>query len=80
MDPLRKSGGAVDLAEDFQRFLQEYLSGIRQFDAPVRALEKARADFPFKREDLLAQRRLRDAQPVRRLAEVQILGDGHKIP
>jgi len=45
----------------------------------VAAHEQARPDQFLQLADLLAERRLRHAQPLRRLAEVQRIGDGKEV-
>src|SRR2546427_338256 len=50
-----------------------------QLHAAMAAHEQARADEVFQLADLLAERRLRHAQPLGRLAEVQRIGDGKEV-
>jgi hypothetical protein len=45
-----------------------------QRHAPARALEQRRADDRLERPDQLAHARLRNAQALRRAAEVQLIG------
>jgi len=44
------------------------------------AREQRRAQFPLQRADGLAERRLRHAQPLRRMAEVQRFRHGDEMP
>jgi len=46
---------------------------------PQAAHEQARTDQVLQLADLLAERRLRHAQPLRRLAEVQRIGNSEEV-
>src|SRR5262249_51002278 len=50
-----------------------------ELDAAPRALEKPHAERLLQHLDLLAERRLRHAEPLRRLAEVALLGHRQEI-
>jgi hypothetical protein len=43
------------------------------------ALEQREADVALEAADLLAERRLREAEPARRAAEVELLGHGDEV-
>jgi hypothetical protein len=61
------------------RFDKERAARIRQENAPARPMEEGDAESPFKRADLLTQRRLRDVKPPRRAPEVSLFGDGDEV-
>jgi hypothetical protein len=42
-------------------------------------VEELDAELPLELADLLAERRLRDLEALRRAAEVQLLGDGDEV-
>ncbi|MCY1182798.1 hypothetical protein D9M73_233760 [compost metagenome] len=75
----RQQHGLVDLLADRPRLVEEQPPGRGQGDAAVGAVEQARADFLFQRLDLLAQRRLGNAQLSGGAAEMQLLGDGDEV-
>src|SRR5579871_4156036 len=79
VDPLGARRRHVDPFQYLQSFLQEALPRIRKLDASVRAFEEPRTYLPFERENLLTQRRLRDAEPIGGLAEMQVLRDRREI-
>lgn len=58
---------------------REQPAGIGQRHPAVGAIEQAHAQFLFQALDLLAQRRLRDAQQFGCPSEVQFLGHRHEI-
>ncbi len=51
----------------------------RQPHAAPRALEQPHAERLFQHLDLLAERRLRHAEPLGRLAEMLLVGDGQEV-
>ena len=53
---------ALDVRQHHLRVLQKDLAGVRQHDAPARALEELRAHVVLERGDLLPQRRLGHVQ------------------
>ena len=59
---------------------QQRLPHHRQPHAAAVAVEQRRAELPFQHPDLLAQRGLRDEQPLRGAGEVQLLGHGDEVP
>ena len=72
--PGRGVGGLDGLA----RLGQERPAGPGQLDAPAPD-EELHAQLTLQALDLEAERRLGDAQPLGRPAEVQLLGDGHEV-
>ncbi len=79
MDPLGARRRKADTFEDIQSFLQEGLPRICQLYASVRPFEEACANLTFERKNLLAQRRLRDAEAICGLAEMEVFGDGDEV-
>ena len=77
--PASVIGGALHVGKDRPGIVEESDAGIGQGDAARLALEQRRADLRFQRADLLGERRLLHAQPLRRPGEVQLLGDGDEI-
>ncbi|MNY48640.1 hypothetical protein D3C86_1839890 [compost metagenome] len=69
----------VQLRQHLARLGQEQPADLAQRHAPVGTLEQAHAQLVLQRLDLLAQRRLGDAQLQGRATEVQLLGDGDEI-
>ena len=65
----------VHLTQDLLRLADNPLSCLGQPHFTFRAFEEFDPEFLFKLPDLLAQRRLADAQPDRGAAEVQLLGN-----
>jgi hypothetical protein len=66
----------IHLAEDLLRFGDDPFPGLRQPDFPLCPIEKSDAEFFFQLPDLLAQRRLTDAQPDGGAAKVQLFRYG----
>ena len=54
-------------------------SRLRQRNLPLRPIQEPYAQLIFEFANLLADRRLRDVQPLRSPAEVQLLCDGNEI-
>lgn len=71
--------GAVGAGQDGARVLQELGAGLCQFDAARQAQEQRRADLALQLLDLLAERRLADAQPRGGAGEMQLVGDHGEI-
>lgn len=69
----------VDLGEDFGDVFVEASAGVGQLDAHPIAVEKTDAELSLEVADLPAERRLGDAQLLRRPAKIQVLGDGVKV-
>jgi hypothetical protein len=67
------------LHHQLSRFIEKYLSGLRQRDAPLISQKEGHAQIFLELADLTAQRRLRDVQLLRRLAEVQVFRDSDKV-
>jgi hypothetical protein len=51
----------------------------RELNPPARPLQQREPELVLERPDLLAERRLRDVQPLRGAAEVKLLRDGHEV-
>src|SRR5262249_51239608 len=76
---LRGAHGALRLCEYLTHLVGERLPGGRDLDAPLRALEERDAGFLLELSDLLAERRLRDAEAPRGAPEVQLLRYGEEV-
>jgi hypothetical protein len=70
----------VHVAEYSLRILPEDLTGLSQLDAPWMSDKQLGSDLPFQLDDLLTQRRLGNAQSLRRDGEMKVLGNGEKVP
>jgi len=79
LDAPRLAGGVLDGLEDLARPHEERGARRGQLDLALVAREQLRADLLLELADLLAERRLGHVQPLRRAAEVQLLGDGHEV-
>src|SRR5688572_366268 len=66
--------------ENDARLLDEQLAGVGQLDVPFRAVEQRDAQLRFQLADLLAERRLAEVEPLRRVAEVKRVGHSDHIP
>ena len=62
------------------RAVQQRAAGDGQLHAVRRAAQQLAAQQPLERADLAAERRLREVQPRRGTAEVELLGDGDEGP
>ena len=62
------------------RFGEKRFAGRGQLDAARLAPEQLDFKLGFEGADLLAERRLLNAQPLCRASHMTLLGDGHKIP
>ena len=62
-----------------RRPISQELSGRSELDPTGSAVEERDAELRFQAPDLLRQRGLRHVQPVRRPAEVELLGDGKEV-
>ena len=69
----------LDLLLDRPGPRQQRRARRRQLDPPAGAIEQAGAERGLQRLDLLAQRRLRQFQPPRRVGEAALLGDRDEI-
>jgi hypothetical protein len=69
----------LNLVERAAGPLGKETAGESQSHAPGRAVEEAMAHQFFETSDLLAERRLSDAQAIRRPAEVQVLRNREKV-
>ena len=79
-------GGASDmddcrfgLVEQAAGFVEQHATGLGELDAALGADQERRADLALEGADLHAERRLRDVEPPRGAAEMQLLGDGHEV-
>jgi hypothetical protein len=75
-DSFDRLGGA---RERRSRLVEEGAAGVRQRDAPSRALEQLRAELVFEVADRLREGWLRQREALRRAAEVQLLGEDHEV-
>jgi len=66
------------LDQELPGFRNESPARVRQADAPLAALEQARAEDVFQPLDLLAERGLADVQAVGRAREMQVLARASK--
>ena len=69
----------VAQGEQLARLGQQMLAGGRQAHALAVALEQLGLQLFLQLLDGDRQRWLRDAQPLRRAAEMQLLGQGHEV-
>ncbi len=75
----RRDDGMLDAIEDRARFGQQRFAGLGQLDAARLAAEQLHLELGFEGADLLAQRRLLDAESFRRAGDMPLLGDGDEI-
>jgi len=71
--------GMLDLPQHRFGFGKQHLAGLRQLDAARLAAEQLHPQLGFERPDLLAQRRLLDAEPVGGARHMPLLGDGDEV-
>ncbi|MNT87679.1 hypothetical protein D3C72_2281270 [compost metagenome] len=79
MGAARQLHGLVHLHQYLSGLVEEAPAGFSQFHPAVGAFQQACADFFFQGLDLLAQRRLGDAQLLGGSTEVQFLGHGDEV-
>lgn len=77
--PAHGGQSRVGLEKRLAGLLQEDLAGQRELDRAPAAIEQSGAHQRLQVEDLLAQPRLGDAEPLRGAAEVPLLGQGHEV-
>ena len=77
--PHRGLDGAVGVIQELAGFAQEYPARGRQLNPPIGALQQLDSDLTFKPANLLAERRLRGAEPRRGAREVQLFRDRHEV-
>jgi hypothetical protein len=77
--PLRVQRRVLDVAQQPLGVDQQRLAGVGRHDAVSGAVEQPDVELPFQRVDLLAQRRLADAEPFRRARDIAFLGDGDEV-
>ena len=71
--------GGIHPVQNVPRPLPQDFAGGGEPDLTARAVEEAGAEFLFQRLYLAGQRRLRNAEPCRRPAEMKLIGDGDEI-
>ena len=69
----------LDLPQDRLRLGKEGLARLGQLYPSRLAAEQLHLKFGFERPDLLAQRRLLDAEPSRRAGDMALLGDRDEV-
>src|SRR5580700_10678547 len=69
----------LDPVEDHPRLGKERLAGLGQLHAAGLAAEQLYFELGFERPDLLAERRLLDAEPLGRARHMPLLGDRDEI-
>lgn len=78
-DRTRLLRSAVGLGEDGVRLLEKSSSRRRKLHPPAGPHKESGFELPLEIADLLAERGLRNPEPVRRGGEAQFFGDGHEI-
>ena len=78
-DPRHHALELLDALDHATRLLEQQRTGWCELHAAGRAHQQLDAERRLERLDALAQRRLRDVQPRRGAAEMQLLGDGHEV-
>ena len=69
----------IHLGENGAGIAEQGPAGVGEADAARQAVEQLRVELALKRLDLLAERRLADANLGRRPREMPLLGDSQKI-
>src|SRR5262249_714604 len=69
----------LDLAEDRAGVGEQRAAGLGQRDAARQPAEQLDVELALERADLLAERRLLDAEPLGRAGDVALLGDRQAI-
>jgi len=67
------------LYHKLSRLIKKDRAGLSQRDAPLVTQKESDAQILFQLADLPTQRRLRDVQLLRSLAEIQVLRNGDKV-
>jgi hypothetical protein len=67
------------MRQNLPRLFQQQRPGLGQFDASRQSTEQQRSHLLFELTDLLAQRRLLDAESFGGSGEMSFLGDGQKM-
>ena len=75
-----EGAGRVHLGEHAPGLDQEDVARAGQAHRPARALHEGKTHLPLQARQLLADRRLRDVQPLRGAPEVQLLREGDEVP
>ena len=68
------------MSQDDSRFLNEEPAGVGQLDMTLGPVEQRNPKFCFQLSNLLAEGRLAEVEPLRRMAEVESVGDGDHVP
>ena len=76
---LRRAHRALGLREYLPHLVGERLPRGRDLDAPLRAMEERESQLLLELADLLAERRLRDAEAAGGAPEVQLLRHGEEV-
>jgi hypothetical protein len=69
----------VDLGQDGACIVEERAASIGEFDATRLAAKQQDVELAFEGADLIAERRLLDAEPFRRRCDEAFLGDGDEV-
>ena len=77
--PHRGLDRTVGMIQDLAGFAQECPARDRELNPPIGALQQLDPDVTFKPTNLLAERRLRGAEPRRGAREVQLFRDRHEV-
>jgi hypothetical protein len=76
---LRDVRGVIGLGENHPGFGDEHPARLGELDLPLGAMKEFDAELLFELPDLLTERRLADMKTLRRLSEVQAVGDGDGV-
>ncbi|MNT45094.1 hypothetical protein D3C72_1816550 [compost metagenome] len=71
--------GLVHQRDDVARVGEQRAPAFREFHAPGQTMEQRDAQLLFQHADLLAERRLADAEPGGGLGQVGFLGHGQEV-
>ncbi|MNV97596.1 hypothetical protein D3C71_1927380 [compost metagenome] len=71
--------GLVHQRDDVARVVDQGAAAFRQFHAARQAVKERHAQFLLQHADLLAERRLADAEPGGGLGQVGFLGHGQEV-
>ena len=72
--------GLVHQGDDVARVFQQRAPAFGELHAARQPVKERHAQLRLQHADLLAERRLADAQPGRRLGQMGFLGDGQEVP
>ncbi len=71
--------GVLQIASDLGAVLKQQRTRLGQRDFFAQPIEQRRIQLVLQRANLLAERRLGNSDPLRRLGKVHFLAHGHKI-